>query len=215
MSAQREPFDWNSWLWWISLTALTTISAMFLVIFAVFNLGVPLIGTFVEGESAPIALQVAIAPLFALAGALVGGGQWLILRSLFSRAGWWVLATAAGWMAGYLWSYVIFPPGTDTSSFLIVLLPWVLNGLATGLCQWLIVRQHYDRSGLWIPTAALAMAIGTTGWLIGGTFGGAFLWLAAGAFSGWVLLRGLPPKRYWPEQRRNRGAGEGNDKDRS
>ncbi|MGD2077984.1 MAG: hypothetical protein PVH18_06350, partial [Chloroflexota bacterium] len=63
MSAQREPFDWNSWLWWISLTALTTISAMFLVIFAVFNLGVPLIGTFVDGESAPIALQLAIAPL--------------------------------------------------------------------------------------------------------------------------------------------------------
>ena len=37
-------------------------------------------------------------------------------------------------------------------------------------------------------------------------FGGAFLWLFAAALSGWILLRVMPHKRYWPEKR---GSGTG------
>jgi len=207
MSAQREPFDWNTWLWWISLTALSTIVAMFMIALVVFGLGVPAVSGLGDEATASMALQVAMAPLFALAGALVGGAQWLVLRGQIPRAGWWVLATAGGWMAGYLWSYLLFPPGGGTAGFAEVLTPWLLNGLATGLCQWLLLRHFYQRSSLWVATAGLAMVIGTTGWLLGGTFGGAFLWLAAGAFSGWILLRVLPPKPFWPE-RRGSGTGE-------
>ncbi len=188
-------------MWWVSLTALSTISAMMMIALVVVGLGVPALGMFSDDQTASLALQVAMAPLFALAGAIVGGAQWIILRGQIQRAGWWVLATAAGWMAGYLWSFLLFPPGAETASFLSVLLPWVLNGLATGLCQWLILRHHFERSAIWVATAALAMAVGTTGWLIGGTFGGAFMWLVAGAFGGWIILRVLPPKRLWPEGR--------------
>lgn len=191
-------------MWWISLTTLSTITAMIMVVLVVVGLGLPVLGGLGDEQMASMALQVALAPLFALGGAIVGGAQWLILRGQIQRAGWWVLATAGGWMAGYLWSYLLFPPGDASTSFLGVLLPWLLNGLATGLCQWLLLRNHYHRSALWVPTATLAMAIGTTGWLIGGTFGGAFLWLAAAALSGWILLRVLPPRPFWPE---GRGAG--------
>lgn len=201
MTAERSPFDWNAWLWWLSLTAMATIAAMTFIFFLVFNIGVQAIGTFSDGQSSSIALQVAIAPIFAVAGAIVGFGQWLVLRGLFHRAGWWILATAGGWMAGYLWSFLLIPPDIDVSSIGIALLPWALNGLGAGLCQWLVLRRHYDRSALWIPTATLAVIIGMTGWLIGGTFGGAFLWLLAGGFSGWVLQKVLQPKRLWPEQR--------------
>lgn len=194
MGAEKGPFDWNSWLWWIALTALSTITAMFMIFFVVFNLSTRVVGTFSEDQTASLLLQLATAPLFALAGAIAGGGQWLVLRGLFNRSGWWILATAGGWMAGYLWSFLLLPASSGTLTFGAAILPWAINGFATGLCQWLVLRHHYDRSGLWIPTATLAMAIGTTGWLIGGTFGGAILWLVAGALSGWILLRTMPPK---------------------
>jgi hypothetical protein len=207
MSAQRGPFDWNAWLWWISLTALSTIAAMIMVVIVVVSLGQSALGGLGDGESGSMAMQVALAPLFALAGAIVGAAQWLVLRGQIQRAGWWILATAGGWMAGYLWSFLLFPATSGTTAtFAEVIFPWLLNGLATGLCQWLILRHFYHRSSLWVATAALSMVIGTTGWAVGGTFGGGFLWLAAGALSGYVLLRSLPPKRLWPEER---GRGEG------
>jgi hypothetical protein len=31
-------------------------------------------------------------------GAVVGSGQWLLLRQNVRRAGWWILATAIGWV---------------------------------------------------------------------------------------------------------------------
>jgi hypothetical protein len=201
MSAQREPFDWNAWMWWTSLTALSTITAMIMVVYVIVGLGLPVLGIFDDEQTASMALQVAMAPLFALAGAIVGLAQWLILRGQIQRAGWWVLATAGGWMAGYLWSSLLFPARGGQATFSEVLFPWLLNGLMTGLCQWLILRNFYHRSALWVLTAALAMGIGTTGWLLGGTFGGTFLWLVAGALSGWILLRTLPRKPFWPEQR--------------
>jgi hypothetical protein len=36
----------------------------------------------------------------AMAGAVVGGAQWFVLRRHVYRAGWWVLASAVGWAAG-------------------------------------------------------------------------------------------------------------------
>jgi hypothetical protein len=36
----------------------------------------------------------------ALFGTIVGGLQWMVLRRQLSRAGWWVLASTAGWFAG-------------------------------------------------------------------------------------------------------------------
>lgn len=211
MSAQREPFDWNAWLWWVSLTALSTLTAIFVILFIVGNLGLSALSGVGDGESASTAFPVAIAPVFALGGAIIGAAQWLVLRGRIKRAGWWVLATAGGWMAGYLWSYLLFPSTSETATIVELLLPWLLYGLSAGLLQWLILRHFYHRSGLWVPTAGLAMVIGTSGWLVGGTFGGTFLWLASGAFSGWILLRVLPSRRHRSEERgsgtRDQGSG--------
>jgi hypothetical protein len=135
-----------------------------------------------------------------VAGAIIGAGQWIVLRGLILRAGWWILATASGWMAGYLWSFILFPSDSEASSFVSLLLPWLLFGLATGVCQWLVLRPSYHRCELWIPVVTLATVLGASGWLIGGIMGGALLWLASGAITGWVLMRVLPPKQFWPER---------------
>jgi hypothetical protein len=199
MFQNSRPLDWNAWMWWVSLTTLGTMTAMMLAVFVIFAAGGPIQGFFEDEQAASVALQVVMAPLFALAGSLVGLAQWLVLRGQIQRAGWWILATAAGWMAGYLWSYLLFPPGSGTATISEALLPWFLNGLLTGLCQWLVLRKFFDRSSLWVPTAALAMTIGTSGWILFGIYGGVFLWLIGGAFSGWILLSVLSPKGPWPE----------------
>ena len=203
MADDKGPFDWNTWMWWVSLTALGGTTAYVLMSIVITVLGASIFGATGDDQTASMALQVALAPLFALAGAAMGAGQWLMLRSMILRAGWWVLATAGGWMAGYLLSLILFPPDSDTPSLFLLLVPWLLFGLATGLCQWLVLRPYFHRSANWIPVATVTTVIGASGWLIGGMMGGAISWLAAGALSGWVLMRVLPRKQLWPERRVN------------
>jgi len=193
MQDERSSFDWNTYVWWASLTAVGNTMAVVVISIAVSTLRVSLFGATGEDQVAPVAVLVALTPIFAVGGAIVGLGQWIMLRGLISRAGWWILATAGGWMSGYLWAYMLFPPGSDMTSFGSLLTPWLLFGLASGVLQWLVLRRQFERAALWVPTAILAMAIGTTGLMIGGTFGGALLWLVAGAISGYVLLRVLRP----------------------
>ena len=197
MAESRGSFDWNTWMWWITLTALGNTAAVILISMLVTLVGVPVFGATGDGASASLAQQAVLAPVFALAGAVVGLGQWIMLRGLMYRAGWWILASAGGWMAGYSWSILLFPPGSEMSSLISLLLPWILFGLATGLCQWLMLRHHFDCSARWIPVETLAMAVGASGWLIFGILGGFVMWLVAGAFNGFVLLR-LPRKPTWP-----------------
>lgn len=201
MADEGSGFDRHTWMWWILVTALGNTAAIVVLSLIISALRVPVLGATGDGQPLTFLEQIALAPLFALAGAIVGAGQWSILRGLMLRAGWWILATAGGWMTGYMWSYFLFPPGSVSSSFFQLLLPWMLFGLAAGLFQWLVLRTGFERCGSWILIATVAMAIGASGWLIGGICGGVLLWMASGAFSGWALLR-LPRKPLWPSRRK-------------
>lgn len=71
--------------------------------------------------------------VFALLGAAVGLAQWLFLRRVIPRAGWWVLVNALGFAS-------IAVVGRSFNSFLelaVLLLPGIISG--TGL--WLLMRQ--------------------------------------------------------------------------
>jgi hypothetical protein len=85
-------------------------------------------------------------------GLLTGAVQYGLLHRLLPRMGWWVLATAGGWLLGFslvaafiqLHWIVIAQMG----------LTFLLMGLSIGLAQWLVLRRRLPGAGRW-PVACL------------------------------------------------------------
>lgn len=82
----------------------------------------------------------------------VGVGQWLILRRYISRAGWWILASAIGMVAGI---GVALSVGKTLPS-------WAALGGIVAIPQWLVLRRQVSQAGWW-----------TLAGVVGGTVGGA------------------------------------------
>ena len=79
-----------------------------------------------SGYNAPVEWSAALSlPFF---GALVGGFQWLYLRRVIDRAGYWVLASTVGYG---VWARGQFGSFTSIPEFLFfILAPFVITGLA-------------------------------------------------------------------------------------
>ena len=67
-------------------------------------------------------------------GTVVGGLQWLVLRRQVPRAGWWVLASTAGWVVGMPLGDVVGPPGLGAA-----------YGAITGIALVWLLRQRSER----------------------------------------------------------------------
>lgn len=80
-----------------------------------------------------------------IAGVFCGIAQWLILRRRVNRAGWWILASAVGWLAGTLIELLFlgnpdwfFPIGFVVNGFIV----GGVSGSISGLCLvWLLRRS--------------------------------------------------------------------------
>jgi hypothetical protein len=87
-----------------------------------------------------------------LLGITVGISQWLVYRSYLPNAKYWIPAT----MIGYLLSVIIFALANNDPARLIrteLLNNMILLGLmgfVIGVSQWWVLRQHFERSGLWV-----------------------------------------------------------------
>ena len=80
-----------------------------------------------------------------IGGIVAGILQWLILRKQFTNASRWVVVTILGWGVGsLLLSFWVTSSGQMYISSAI-------SGLAVGLFQWLVLRQHFENAGWWIP----------------------------------------------------------------
>ncbi|NNE35205.1 MAG: VanZ family protein [Rhodothermales bacterium] len=64
-------------------------------------------------------------------GTVVGLLQWLVLRHHVSRAGWWVLASTVGWVAGMPFGDIVGPPGLGA-----------VYGVVTGTVLVWLLRQE-------------------------------------------------------------------------
>ncbi len=64
-----------------------------------------------------------------LHGTLVGLSQWLVLRGQVARAGWWVIASTAGWLVAIPVGDITGPPG------------WAVYGVITGSALVWLLRQ--------------------------------------------------------------------------
>lgn len=136
MNAERAQVGWAFWLWWLLAGAAG------LVIGAV--LGGALVDTiFTAGYGALSGAAV---------GAAVGTAQWLLLRKHFSRAGWWVLATTAG--------FALFGAvGNILDAEINLVLAFAMVGSVIGIIQWLVLRQHFSQAGWWVVASALAFSV--------------------------------------------------------
>ena len=89
-------------------------------------------------------------------GAIVGAAQWLVLRRVIPslRAKEWIGATAVG--AIVAWTLGRIPSGlADWSPAAGAAL-----GVILGAAQWVVLRGHVKRAGIWIGANALAWTAG-------------------------------------------------------
>ncbi len=85
-----------------------------------------------------------------IAGLSTGLLQYWLLRRYLAKMGWWVLATAGGWLLGGLlilgasgFTIWIMGPLASGVAFLIM-------GLSIGFGQWLLLRRRLPRAGWWL-----------------------------------------------------------------
>ncbi|MBL7163422.1 MAG: hypothetical protein ISS57_12510 [Anaerolineales bacterium] len=129
MSYQDEaPFNWVLWLLWIFTTTL---------------------GWLIGSTFLPPAYGV---------GVTIGFAQWLVLRPLFPKTGWWILATAAGWTLGWGVIFITTPPQIETIIGAVL-------GAITGFAQWFILKNWVPKAGWWVIVSSLGWAIGLSGFV--------------------------------------------------
>jgi hypothetical protein len=180
--------DRQFWFSWTLLTGAASVAALMLLSLALAQIQLPVIGEGEEAGSLPLPTLILSLLVYAIPGVVIGLGQWFELRNLLPRAGWWILASAIGWVFGFGFGNLAFAGLSGLPTLFLLSLPLIAIGIFTGIGQWMYLRLHWQNSVLWIVIAVLVAVIGGFSWLIAGVIGGAIGWVIAGAISGYVLL---------------------------
>jgi hypothetical protein len=158
----------------------------------------PLAGLAARAIGSIDSLLVALAA-GAIAGAVIGTGQWLVLRGIGIDAR-WILATAGGFAVGMTVGVAIFGYGTGTADLAAV---GAVSGLGIGIAQWPLLYDRLRASALWMPAIAGLWALGwtvstglgvdltTRRWAVFGIFGAVTVALLSGALL-WALQKSSP-----------------------
>jgi hypothetical protein len=96
----------------------------------------------------------------ALAGAVIGAGQWLALRGYLPRAGWWVAASAAGQAVGLAAGAALVGYGTSPGELAA---QGAVTGLAIGGLQAIVLGRH---GAGWRWWALAAPPLWALGWVV-------------------------------------------------
>jgi hypothetical protein len=92
----------------------------------------------------------------AIAGAVIGAGQWLVLRSTGIDAR-WIIFTSAGLAVGLTVGTAIVDYGISVGDLAV---EGAFSGLGVGLAQWPLLRGRVRVSLLWVPATAALWALG-------------------------------------------------------
>lgn len=127
-----------------------------------------------------------LSPLsFVISGFLVGILQWLVLQGRIRNPWRWIVATTAGWTAGFLITFFGIPSQFEFVNGVVI-------GLMTGLAQWVVLRRELNWAGWWIIFSIIGWTTGLTlfpGITLSGTMAGILTGLALE-----ILLRHPKPK---------------------
>ncbi len=95
--------------------------------------------------------------LLVTSGLFIGVGQWMILRTRFTKAGGWILATVIGLTFGFLVGLWVLD---QLSGNLLAVEMWVIVGsMLTGTLQWYALQKKMSGSLKWILTSVLSWGI--------------------------------------------------------
>ena len=162
MNIAQKQVGWSFLIWWTGLTIIGGLVGN--TIADRLNLGILNWPT-----DTGILLSMLGSGVFALT---VSAAQWILLRRLFSKTAWWLVAGTLGRAVGLL-----------IGSFAIVLLShqinlqagllssaiyFTLRGAVLGASQWLVLRQWRTKAGWWVLGNAI-------GWMLGPTLLGLFI----------------------------------------
>jgi hypothetical protein len=155
MKGIRSMADWfEMWFLWLVVTASSWCVGLVLAVIVAHG----------AGRALPSPLSLVIGGI--MAGALIGLAQWAILSPNVRGAGWWVLATAMGWMAGLMITGFVV---SAKENVLVRFVGVGLGGFVFGLAQWAALRPGSGRRGKWVLAttagwvAALVLGIGLPG----------------------------------------------------
>ncbi|NJC96039.1 MAG: hypothetical protein FIB03_06845 [Anaerolineae bacterium] len=92
-------------------------------------------------------------------GLSTGALQYVLLRKVLPRMGWWVPATVGGWLLGV---FLLALPGwlgwTGTPPDNLDLV-FLVMGLAIGTAQWVLLQRRLARAGWWIAANILGWGL--------------------------------------------------------
>ena len=183
MTVERNQIGWAIWLVWVLMTTMGW-ALGFLIGFVLGSI----IGDVLGDWSFPLFFGIGL-------GICIGVLQWLLLRGYVSRAGWWVLTSAAG---GYGIALAGFEVLNSLGALLSLIGVVALGGAVTGILQWLVLRGQVSRAGWWVlaSTVGWGLSMAVAGVLEEpfsmSLFGGAVLGAVTGGALVWLLRQPVP-----------------------
>ena len=121
-----------------------------------------------------------------LRGAVLGASQWLVLKQWRTRAAWWVLGNAIGWMLGPTLLALFIPSTTISASIINDLIAVAIAGAVTGAVMVWILRQ---------PTPAPMKETGESRLMVSWIWVWAISWGVSWAV-GWSVVRSIMGSGY-------------------
>ena len=175
---RRKP-GWGFWLLWVFANAGGGIAgsvasfAVSITVGVVAALILALVGmstgenAFVNSVLSSVMLTtVFLAAFGTVLGAAIGFTQWLMLRQHVHKAGWWVPASAVGWIIWCLGIVIAtaLTQSNGTASEVrlannIIVIAAGAIGLTVGVSQWIVLRRRVRSSGWWILASIVGWAI--------------------------------------------------------
>ena len=169
---RRKP-GWGFWLLWVLANAFGGIAGFVAgsVLSIGVGVGVALVSVVFAGHDASVLFSVVLTAVFLAVfgtalGTAIGYAQWLMLRQHVRKAGWWMLASAAGWTIWCL-GIVVATALTnlnETASEVkvanaILVAATGAIGLVVGGSQWVVLRRRVRSAGWWILASMAGWAM--------------------------------------------------------
>ncbi len=158
LSFPKSKPDWYFYIAWILWTTFCIPIAYF-IIMVILMIITLLIGDYiyVNGVRHITEDYLAVYFLAPVMGLVTGAVQYGLLRRILPRMGWWVLATAGGWLLGMSLIAAFIRLQWMVSAQLD--LTFILVALSIGLAQWLVLRRRLPRAGWWILASLLGWGL--------------------------------------------------------
>lgn len=173
MTLKQTKLGWSFWLKWLLATTVS-FSICFIAFFYLGKMLALMIG-YPHEDPFFYHLAYNIHSIVICAG--VGIIQWLILRRIVSRVGWWMPAMLVGFILTLVLLYTL--PITrihfldveySFADNLVSSIFWSLGGTLAGVFQWFFLRRHISRAYWWILANAVGWSLGAIVWQLGEWF---------------------------------------------